>query len=175
VEIDWFYSDSSVETNIPGAATIGGDNTVDPATGEILSTRITSNSSAQFAFLNLKDDVISNGWNAKLPLAFDNAEVTLSGGYSYNDKSREYYGYTALIDVGGGDFLVGTPGDVFTDSKINDLNNDFTLTMSRGFGTESYVAAQMTDAFYGMIDATFNDAWRLTAGARYEDFRRIAH
>jgi hypothetical protein len=171
VEIDWFYSDSSVETNIPGAATIGGDNTVDPATGEVLSTRITSNSSAQFAFLNLKDDVISNGWNAKLPLAFDNTEVTLSGGYSYNDKSREYYGYTALIDVGGGDFLVGTPGDVFTDSKINDLNNDFTLTMSRGFGTESYVAAQMTDAFYGMVDATFKDAWRLTAGARYEDFR----
>ncbi len=171
VEIDWFYSDSSVETNIPGASTIGGDNTVDPATGEVLSTRITSNSSAQFAFLNLKDDVISNGWNAKLPLAFDSAEVTLSGGYSYNDKSREYYGYTALIDVGGGDFLVGTPGDIFIDSKINDLNNDFELTMSRGFGTESYVAAQMTDAFYGMIDATFNDAWRVTGGARYEDFR----
>ncbi len=171
LDFDWFYSDSSVETNIPGASTISGDNTVDPATGEILATRVTSNSSAQFAFLTLQDDVISEGWNAKLPLNFDDAEVTLSGGYAYNDKAREYYGYTALIDVGGGDFLMGTPGDVFTDANINDLNNDVELTMSRGFGTESYVAAQKTDAFYGMVDATFNDTWRMTAGARYEDFR----
>lgn len=171
IGVDWFYSDSTVKTNIPGATTIGGDNTVNPETGEVISTRITSNSSAQFAFLNLKDDVISHGWNANLPLAFENAEVTLSGGYSYNDKSRQYYGYTALIDVGGGSFLEGTPGNVFTDSNISNLSNDFELTMSRGFGTESYIAAQMTDAFYGMVDATFNDKWRITAGARYEDFR----
>lgn len=169
--IDWFYLDSSVETNIPGASTISGDNTVNPQTGEITSTRITSNSSAQFAYLNLQDDVLSNGWNAKLPLLFDNVEVVLSGGYSYNDKARSYYGYTALIDVGGGDYLIGTPGDVFTDTQINNQDNDFELTMSRGFGTESYIAAQMTDAYYGMVDATFSDIWRITAGARYEDFR----
>lgn len=171
ISVDWFYSDSTVETNIPGATTISGDNTVDPQTGEVISTRITSESSAQFAFLSLKDDVISQGWNAKLPLAFENMEVTLSGGYSYNDKSRQYYGYTALVDVGGGSYLEGKPGDVFTDSKINNFNNDFELTMSRGFGTESYIAGQMTDAFYGMIDATLSDTWRITAGARYEDFR----
>jgi outer membrane receptor protein involved in Fe transport len=171
LSVDWFYSDSSVTTNIPGATTIGGDNTVNPETGEILSTRITSNSSAQFAFLNLQDDVISQGWNAQLPLSFENAEVIISGGYSYHDKSRQYYGYTALIDVGGGHFLEGTPGNVFTDNNINNPNNDFELTMSRGFGTESYIAGQITDAFYGMIDATFKDTWRITAGARYEDFR----
>ena len=170
-DLDWFYSDSSVKTNIPGASTIGGDNTVDPQTGEILATRITSSSSAQFAYLNLQDDVRSYGLNAKLPLSFDNAEITLRGGYSYNDKSRQYYGYTALIDVGGGDYLLGTPGNVFTDSNISNLDNAFELTMSRGFGTESYIAAQMTDAAYGMIDANFNDVWRFTAGARYEDYR----
>jgi TonB-dependent receptor len=43
--------------------------------------------------------------------------------------------------------------------------------MARGFGTESYIAAQMTDAYYAMVDATFSDTWRITAGARYEDFR----
>lgn len=171
IDIDWFYSDSSVIANIPGASTIGGNNAVDPATGEVLSTRIASGSSAQFAYLNLQDDVRSYGWNAKLPLTFDNAELTFSGGYSYNDKSRAYYGYTALIDVGGGDYLLGTPGDVFTDSNINNLDNDFELTMSRGFGTESYIAGQMTDAYYGMFDANFNDVWRFTAGARYEDYR----
>lgn len=171
VDIDWFYSDSSVTANIPGASTIGGDNIVDPATGEVLSTRLSSGSSAQFAYLNLQDDVRSYGWNAKLPLSFDDTELTLSGGYSYNDKSREYYGYTTLVQLGNGDYLIGTPGDVFTDANINNLNNKFETTMSTGFGTESYVAGQMIDAYYGMFDANFNDAWRFTAGARYEDYR----
>ncbi len=172
IDFDWFYSESKVKANIPGASTIGGDNTIDPVTGELLSTRITSNTSAQFAYLNLQDDVRSYGWNAKLPLSFDSTEITFSGGYSYNDKSREYYGYTALIDVGGGAYLEGTPGNVFSDSSISNLNNSFETTMSTGFGTESYIAAQMTDAFYGMLDANFNDVWRLTVGARYEDYRR---
>lgn len=171
LEFDWFYSDSTVTTNFPGASNIAGDNSVDPATGEILTTRISATSSAQFAYLSLKDDVLSYGWNAKLPLTFDSTELTFSGGYSYNDKSRAYYGYTALIDVGGGNYLLGTPGDVFTDANINNLDNAFELTMSRGFGTESYIAGQMTDAYYGMFDANFNDVWRLTAGARYEDYR----
>lgn len=170
-EFDWFYSESKVKADIPGASTIGGDNTIDPVTGEVLSTRITSNSSAQFAYLNLEDDVRSYGWNAKLPLSFENAEITFSGGYSYNDKSREYYGYTALIDVGGGAYLEGTPANVFSDSSVGNLANDYEATMSTGFGTESYIAGQMTDAFYGMLDANFNDVWRLTAGARYEDYR----
>ena len=171
ITVDWFYSDSTVETNIPGASNIAADNRIDPDSGEILSTRIAANSSAQFAYLSLQDEVTSYGWDLTLPLAFDNADVELSGGYSYNDKARAYYGYTALIGVGGGDYLLGTPGDVFSDSNINNLNNAFEATMSRGFGTESYIAGQITDAFYGMIDATFNESWRINLGARYEDFR----
>lgn len=171
IAIDWFYSDSTVESDIPGASNITGDNQVDPATGEILSTRITTGSSAQFAYLKLQDEVSSYGWNLKLPLAFESADVELSTGYSYSDKARAYYGYTALIELGSGDYLLGTPGDVFTDSKISNLNNGFEANMNKGFGTESYVAGQMTDAAYAMFDANFNDTWRINVGARYEDFR----
>ena len=171
IKVDWFYSDSTVETDIPGASTISGDNQVDPQTGAILSSRVSANSSAQFAYLNLQDEVTSYGWNLMLPLSFESVDVELKTGYSYNDKARAYYGYTALINVGGGDYLMGTPGEVFTDSNINNLNNAFEATMSRGFGTESYIAGQITDAFYGMIDATFNESWRINLGARYEDFR----
>jgi outer membrane receptor protein involved in Fe transport len=39
-------------------------------------------------------------------------------------------------------------------------------------GTESYIAAQMTDAAYGMFDFTWNETLRITGGARYEDFRQ---
>jgi TonB-dependent receptor len=172
LSIDWFYSDSNVETNVPGASNIVGDNEVDPITGALISTSLSSGASNSFSYLNLKDDVGSYGWNAKLPLSFDSADVNLSGGYSYNDKARKYYGYTAWINTGAGAFLQGTPGSVFTDANISNLNNNFELTMSQGFGTESYVAAQMTEAFYGMVDATLNDSYRIVAGARYEDFRR---
>lgn len=172
VDVDWFYSDSQVETNIPGAATLVGDNIVDPTTGALISTALSANSSHSFSYLNLQDDVESYGWNLSLPLTFDTADITFSTGYSYNDKARSYYGYTPLINVGGGDVLNGMPSNVFTHTNITNLSNDFELTMSRGFGTESYIAATMTEAIYGMVDATWNDQWRVTAGARYEDHRR---
>lgn len=171
VDIDWYYSDSSVETNIPGASNIVGDNTVDPQTGALLSTSLSPNASNSFSYLNLKDDVSSYGWNAKLPLLFGSTEVVLTGGYAYNDKAREYYGYTAWINTGAGSYLQGTPANVFTDANVSNLGNAMELTMNQGFGTESYIAAQMTDAYYGMIDITVDDAFRITAGARYEDFR----
>ena len=175
VDVNWYYSDSAVETNIPGMSTVKGSNLVNPETGEVISTQLLSTSAvANFAFLNLQDDVKSHGIDVDIPLFFDNTEVTLSGGYSYNDKAREYYGYTANIDAIGvlGSVLSGTPGQVLTDATLTDLNNSFELTMGGGLGTESYIAAQMTDAAYGMVDITWDETWRLTAGARYESFRQ---
>src|SRR5690606_28963884 len=155
--------------------TVKGSNQVNPETGELISTNLSSTSAmATFAFLNLQDDVESYGFDVDIPLFFDNAEVTLSGGYSYNDKVREYYGYTANINAMGvsGSVLNGTPGQVLTDAKLSDLNNSFELTMGGGLGTESYIAAQMVEAGYGMFDITWNETWRLTGGARYEEFRQ---
>lgn len=175
INVDWFYSDSSVETNIPGRATIKGSNQLDPETGAVINTQLFATSAAAaFEFLNLKDDVESYGANIDVPLFFDNAEITLSAGYSYNDKAREYYGYTANIDAIGvnSNLLSGTPGAVLTDAKLADLSNPFELTMGGGLGTESYIAAQMTDAAYGMVDIKWNETWRLTGGARYEDYRQ---
>lgn len=172
VDIDWFYSDSSVKNITPGAATIVGDNIVDPTTGETLSTAITAGTSQSFSYLSMQDDVESYGWNFKLPLTFGPADINFSGGYSYNDKAREYYGYTPLINVVSGSFLNGRPSAVFSDASIQNLDNNLDLTISRGLGTESYIAAAMTDAFYGMLDANWDDQWRVTAGARYEDYRR---
>lgn len=175
IDVNWYYSDSAVETNIPGMSTVKGTNRINPETGEVISTQLLSTSAvANFAFLNLQDDVESYGVDVDIPLFFDNTEVTLSGGYSYNDKTREYYGYTANIDAIGvlSSVLSGTPGQVLTDAALTDLNNPFELTMGGGLGTESYIAAQMTDAAYGMVDVTWDETWRLTAGARYESFRQ---
>lgn len=175
INIDWFYSDSAVETHIPGKAIVKGSNQLDPETGAVLNTQLFATSAAAaFEFLTLKDDVKSYGGNIDIPLYFDRAEITFSAGYSYNDKAREYYGYTANIDAIGvsSQVLSGTPGAVLTDAQLTNLNNPFELTMGGGLGTESYIAAQMTDAAYGMVDIKWDDTWRITGGARYEDYRQ---
>lgn len=175
MNIDWFYSDSSAETDIPGRSAAKGIINLDPATGEVINTQILATSSAaSFSFLTLADDVESYGTDIAIPLLFGDSEITFSGGYSYNDKVREYYGYTANINAIGvtGDILNGTPGSVFSDSNVSNLTYPFEFTVGGGLGTESYIAAQMTDAAYGMFDFKWSEVWRITGGARYEDFRQ---
>lgn len=175
VMVDWVYSDSSAETDIPGKAAVKGLNNIDALTGEVTNTQILATSSAAtYSFLSLADDVENYGFDVAVPLLFDNTEITLSGGYNYNDKVREYYGYTANINAIGvsSSVLQGTPGNVLTDAKLTDLNSPFEFTVGGGLGTESYIAAQMTDAAYGMFDLKWNETIRVTGGARYEDFRQ---
>lgn len=175
VMVDWVYSDSSAETDIPGKAAVKGLNNIDALTGEVTNTQILATSSAAtYSFLSLADDVENYGFDVAVPLLFDNTEITFSGGYNYNDKVREYYGYTANINAIGvsSNVLQGTPGNVLTDAKLTDLNSPFEFTVGGGLGTESYIAAQMTDAAYGMFDLKWNETIRVTGGARYEDFRQ---
>ncbi|RYY03495.1 MAG: TonB-dependent receptor [Gammaproteobacteria bacterium] len=175
LEFDWFYSDSTVKTSVPNHTSIAADNTVNPTDGALISTQLSPRSAmASFEFLNLEDHVISNGWNAKVPLVFDRLALTLSGGFSYNKKSREYYGYTANIDASGNQSAVlsGNVNDVLNSNRISDLNNKFALSVGGGFGTESYVAGQITEGSYGMFDAKWDETWRVTGGARYETFKQ---
>ncbi len=172
---DWFYSDSTVKTDVPNHTTVAGDNTVNPTSGAFISTQLSPRAAmASFEFLNLEDSVISNGWNAKVPLIFDRLELTLSGGFNYNEKSREYYGYTANIDAGGNqsNVLSGNVNDVLNSNRITDLNNNFDLSVGGGFGTESYVAGQIIEGAYGMFDANWDETWRITGGARKETFKQ---
>jgi TonB-dependent receptor len=172
---DWFYSDSTVKNDIPNHVTVAGDNTIDPITGAVISTQLSPRPSmAIFEFLNLEDNVISSGWNAKVPLVFDHLKLTLSGGFNYNEKSREYYGYTVNINGSANQSAVlsGNVNNVLNSNRINDLNNNFELTAGGGFGTESYVAAQIIEGVYGMFDANWDDTWRLTGGARKETFKQ---
>lgn len=172
---DWFYSDSTVKTDIPNHTTVAGDNTIDPTTGEVISTQLSPRPAmAAFEFLNLEDNVISSGWNAKVPLVFDRLELTLSGGFNYNEKSREYYGYTINVDGSKNQSAVlsGNINDVFNSNRITDLSNNFEVTAGGGFGTESYVAGQIIEGAYGMFDANWDDTWRVTGGARKETFKQ---
>ena len=43
-----------------------------------------------------------------------------------------------------------------------------------GGGDDSYIAVIVTEAAFGKFDWTINDSWRLSAGARWEDYRQLA-
>ncbi|MGV8836353.1 TonB-dependent receptor domain-containing protein [Cellvibrio sp.] len=175
VVIDWFYSDSTVKTDVPNQSTIAIDNTIDPLTGAFISSQLSPRAAmASFEFLNLDDEVTSSGWNAKIPFVFERLELTMSGGYNYNEKSREYYGYTANIDASGNQssVLSGDVNDVLNSNRVTNLNNNFELSVGGGFGTESYVAGQIIEGAYGMFDANWDDTWRVTGGARQETYKQ---
>lgn len=173
--IDWFYSESTAKTDIPNQVNVNGANIINPATGAVIRTQLLPAASmASFQFLNLEDDVVSYGWNAKAPLVLSSWEINLSGGFNHNDKTREYYGYTSNIDATGivTSVLQGDVDDVLTNAKLLDQNNNFEMNVGGGFGTESYIAAQIIEGAYGMFDAKWDESWRVTAGARYETFKQ---
>jgi TonB-dependent receptor len=171
LDLDWYYSDARVKTNIPNGTSAQSTNTLNPATGELLSTTVNIGSSAQFNFLDLNDNVESWGYQIDAPFDLGFTNGTLSGGYNRSRKSREYYGYTANIVMGAAG-RVGLPWQVFGDQNLSDLSNGFFMNMGSNFGTESYVAAETKAAAFGAFDAYLNESWRVSAGLRWEDFSR---
>jgi TonB-dependent receptor len=150
---------------------------VDPLDGSLVSTSIrASTTAADYRFTDLQDEVNSYGWSLGMPFEFGDSTVTVHGGYDYYEKGRTYLqtqlglGTTASAALPA---LAGTPGEVFTDEKILDPTNGFVLSLG-GLGTESYLAAESIDAGWGKVDWTWKDAWRVTAGVRWEDFAQLS-
>ena len=173
IKVDWFYSDSKATTDIPNHATVKGNSTLDPSTGEVISTQLSPAAGmGSFEFLNLEDNVESYGGNVKVPFNFDSWKLELSAGYSYMDKTREYFAYTINVNGLGltPDVLAGNINTALSNSNIS--NHRFTIDAGGQFGTESYIAAQMNEAGYLMFDATFDETWRLTGGVRSETFNQ---
>ncbi len=171
--IDWIYSDSSAETDIPNATTFQATALLDETTGQQLSTGVLPTATAgQFQFLDLDDNQESWGGDVNLPLNLDNMELKLSGGWWGSRKSREYSQYYVNLNAIGVQeaILNGTPGDVLEAGNAT-VDNGFDLTLGANFGTESYVAAQNVDAAYGSIDFDW-DTWRFMVGARWEDYQQ---
>ena len=142
---EWYVSEATAETDIPSEVTFLGEDRVDPATGEVLSTSIRqSDFAARYRFTELEDEVDSNGWDITKAFVLENSDVELSFGQDVAQKARSY----TQIDFGFGTtetfavpILVGTPADVFTDANILNPLNGFELSAG-GIGTESYLAAQ---------------------------------
>jgi TonB-dependent receptor len=174
---DWYASDATAETDIPNEIRFSAEDQVDPVSGDLLQTALRrSNTAADYRFTYLEDEVTSNGWDLMKPYTFERIDVEFSGGQDVSQKARSYtqtqfgLGTTSPADTS---ILLGTPGQVFTDDKILNPANGFALNVG-GIGTESYLAAQTTDAAYLKADALINDKWRLAGGVRWEDFHQAS-
>ena len=176
-EFTWFYSASTAATDIPNQVSVDAQTQTDPSTGEVIDSRVkTSSSTARFRFTDLDDDIVNYGWKATLPIEFSYSLLEISGGYQYEHKARTY----AQSQFGVGPLSVRDPATlhgnlsrVFSDDNILDPRNDYVFSLL-GSGTRSYIAATMTEAAFGKVDWTWNDTFRVSGGARWEDYKQVA-
>jgi TonB-dependent receptor len=176
LNVNWFYSDATATTDIPNEVQFTAVDSVVPETGEVLSTSIRSSATAgDFRFTDLEDSVTSYGVGVTLPIQLGNFLVEPGGGYAYTEKGRTYLQTQLGLGTTSAPapVLAGTPGQVFTDANVLDPDNGFVLSLS-GTGNESYLAGETVDAVWGQLDVTWNETWRVAAGARWEDFSQLS-
>ncbi|MEM7612062.1 MAG: TonB-dependent receptor [Pseudomonadota bacterium] len=176
-EITWFYSDADARTDIPNQVDIAGQTVTDPITGQVLSSAVNLDATAaRYRFTDLDDEVESSGIKFKIPFETDSSIIDLSFGFEADQKARTYRQYEfsiGALSVADTDTLSGPLSSVFSDANILNPDNNFVFDR-RGTNNQSYLAATMTDAAFGMIDWTYNDTWRIAAGLRWEDYRQVA-
>ena len=172
VKVDWFYSDARARTDIPNEVTVNADTATDPATGAVLKSYV-AESAANYRFTKLNDEVINYGWAGTLPLEFGSSSLELSGGFARTEKGRDYSETNLTLEQDADTSVLQGPLDeVFSDDHITDADNKYVLSLSGN--NRSYIAATATDAVFGKVDWTLAETWRLSAGARWEDYNQVA-
>lgn len=175
--ISWFFSDSEATTDIPNRVEIASQTVTDPSTAAVLGEQVLlSNTSGDYRFTDLDDDVQNYGWSFSLPLETARNEIELKGGYSHAQKARTYRQTQFSLgatDVGDITALQGPLDSVLSDQNVTDVANNYVFDR-QGTNNESYIAATMTDGVFGAVDWVYDDTWRVSAGARWEDYRQAA-
>ena len=175
--VNWWYSDSRATTDIPNQTSITAATVTDPVTTAVLDESVAlSNRAAVYRYTELRDDVEDYGWSFNVPVEFGRNYVEFSGGTRHDQKTRTYQQLEFSIgplEVSDPSVLDGSLDQVFSDENILDPNNNFILDR-QGTNQESYIAATMTDSAFGYVDWTFDDTWRVAAGARWEDYRQAS-
>ncbi|MAY02359.1 MAG: hypothetical protein CMQ38_05190 [Gammaproteobacteria bacterium] len=175
LELNWYVSDATSDTDIPNESTVSYQTTIDVA-GNVTAQNIRAGSnSARFRFTDLEDEVESSGFDLMLPIFLDRAEIELSGGYEYARKARTYRQYE--FGMGPTDAAIaagfsGLPSTILSDSNLEDPANGFIFGIS-GTNVDSYLAAIDNSSAYGEIDMTLDETWRVTAGVRWEDYKQL--
>lgn len=171
LSFNWFYSDSESTTEIPNEVAVQTRHVEGPNGSTTVAANATA---ADYRFTDLQDEVESYGWEVKMPFSSMDWKVELSGGNEYWEKARTYrQTQFGLGSVDASDAVRSGPLDrVYSDANILDPNNGYQIQVA-GSNSESYIAANRVDAYYGKLDVTWQDTWRVVAGLRYEDYQQV--
>ena len=177
--VTWYYSEAEATTDIPNEVRVGSLDVLDAPYGNVVGTSIRSSGTAgDFRFSDLADDVETWGSDVTVPLRAGAWDIELSGGYDYARKARSYEQISLGIGSttpGFSTIAEGPPSQVFSDTNLMNPENGFiTLLGVGGFGLESYYAAQITEATYGKFDILIDETWRISGGARWENFIQVS-
>lgn len=175
-KVTWFYSESKARTDIPNEAAFTYNTITAPDTAAVITEILSLQSNAaDYRFTNLEDRVEDTGWDITWPIEFGASKLELKGGTRHSQKARSY----RQVQFGLGAVSASLPvrtaplEQVFSDASILNPANNFELSR-QGANNQSYLAATMTDAVFGIADWTYDERWRVTAGARWEDYRQVA-
>ncbi|WP_108947008.1 TonB-dependent receptor domain-containing protein [Shewanella halifaxensis] len=177
LEANWMYSDARSERYAPNELSYTYNVVVDDNDG-FSSRNLNTQDAPKYVYSQLDDDTTNYGWDLSLPLEFDSTIVTIKGGYQYFERTRESYATRLGFDVDlsptdpNGDILSQEFDQIFSKDNIANDTLGFELK-DASTDTEDYIAAEKLDAGFVSVDFDFDDVWRLYAGIRYEDFRRV--
>ncbi|SMF47110.1 Outer membrane receptor proteins, mostly Fe transport [Alteromonadaceae bacterium Bs31] len=172
---DWYYSDAEVSTKKPSEVTFEADTVADKVSGEVLSSTIQVKPNVgNYRYTDLVDYVDSTGVEFGLPFETDSLVMSVKGGWEYWKKARVYEQIEFSMGMDNVDRdalpLEQGPTEVFSDDNV--LNPDFDFSIiSRNTNSNSYIAANKLNAYFGEFDVTWNDFVRVTLGGRWEDFK----
>lgn len=181
--LDWKYSIGRSLRDAPGnvevrfvLADANKDGFFDTQNESSLNNSTTA---ARYTFQNLHDRLENYGYNFSYPISTNNWEIELKVGGDFLTKTRTSESRTFDINTrafSDGGSLVGSSlfailsDDVLADSS--NFNNTAILRDTTIAG-DDYVAAQKVDAFYFEADLFYQGKWRISGGARFEDFRQV--
>jgi TonB-dependent receptor len=184
--LDWFYSDARSNRYAPGNITtryiIADGSNGQPEDGIFDSVNESSlrnaNTSSQYDFQDLDDQVENYGFTFSLPVTLAGTEVELKAGGNFATKSRD--AFARRIDINtlafkDLDFTGHQMNNILTDDVMlnQPLNGKENIIRDTSVAGDDYLSGQMIDAYFGQADFFFADKWRVTAGLRYEDFRQV--
>ncbi|MEW5682271.1 MAG: TonB-dependent receptor [Pseudomonadota bacterium] len=172
--LDWQYTDAKARRYAPGEVEYRRLNETQ-ADGSVFSFLRRNQNAVNYSFGDMKDNTENFSWNAKLPLTLGKAEMTLSGGYSYFERSRNAQTDRFNFDTVGYSLqqLSGSFSEIFSDDNILNPDNGFKIS-NVTTQADDYLAAQMIDAGYGALELNYDYKFRLNLGVRYEDFKQIS-
>ncbi|MEE4298250.1 MAG: TonB-dependent receptor [Pseudomonadales bacterium] len=180
LRFEWYYSDSTAETEVPNETSFLTQSIVDPVSGAIQSTRLrNTNSAGIFRFTELEDEVQSYGTDVILPIFLDDWDLEFAGGWDYARKGREFLLTQVFLDASQTPLaaleadISGIADNAVTRPAIANPANAFEISVNSGL-PDSYLAGQITEGVYGKFDATWQGTWRFSAGVRYEEFRQAS-